>query len=196
MPSSARYRGRTRSTLAYSRPTRIKTKVLEQPGSDDELVETVVSAAARRKDPSLPRPRTTRRIGYRIPGFHGQFCSRRFVTRKNSCARNHRSLARAMEVGARLRRDQPDLLDREEAIRSQTPGRRTPRATLRLIREGWQLLRSPRELFANGPQNYVETSSYILPPHPKTVLPARHEAQIEQLQSKEANRKKPLGRDP
>jgi len=48
-------------------------------------------------------------------------CSPRSTTTRNSRPRNGRALSRALGAGARLRRGQDELLEREEALRSKTP---------------------------------------------------------------------------
>lgn len=113
--------GRDRHWLTRGQ-AKLKMKLLQRLGPDDDLVEMAVSAEARRKDPSLPRTWTARRIGYQIPGFRKQFLLTSLRESKNFPAQEIVELYHErweLELG--YDEIKTDLLDREEAIRSKTP---------------------------------------------------------------------------
>jgi hypothetical protein len=113
--------GRDRHWLTRGQ-AKLKMKVLQRLGPDDELVEMVVSADARRKDPSLPRTWIARCIRYQLPGFSKQFLLTSLRDAKRFPAQEIVDLYHErweLELG--YDEIKTDLLDREEAIRSKKP---------------------------------------------------------------------------
>jgi hypothetical protein len=101
---------------------KLKMKVLQRLGPDDELVEMVVSAEAHRKDPSLPRTWIARRIGYQMPGFRKQFLLTSLRDAEIFPAPEIVDLYHErweLELG--YDEIKTGLLDRQETIRSKTP---------------------------------------------------------------------------
>jgi len=113
--------GRDRHWLTRGH-AKLKMKVLRHLGPDDDLVEMVVSAEARQKDPSLPRTWTARRIGYQLSGFRKQFLLTSLRDAERFPAPEIVDLYHErweLELG--YDEIKTDLLDREQAIRSKTP---------------------------------------------------------------------------
>lgn len=99
-----------------------KFKVIKRFARGDHLVEMTVSAQARAKDASLPLTWVARRIRYKMPGFREQFLltslrdSERFPTQEIVALYHERW---ELELG--YDEIKTEMLDREEAIRSQKP---------------------------------------------------------------------------
>jgi hypothetical protein len=100
----------------------LSAKVIQRFGPGDELVEMEVSKHARKKDPSLPRTWTARRIRYQIPGFREQWLLTSLRDPKRYPAVEIVALYHErweLELG--YDEIKTELLDREEAIRSRKP---------------------------------------------------------------------------
>jgi len=99
-----------------------KFKVVKRLARGDELVEMTVSAQARRKDPSLPLTWLARRIRYKMPGFREQFLLTSLRDPEQFPAQEIVALYHErweLELG--YDEIKTEMLDREEAIRSQKP---------------------------------------------------------------------------
>ena len=99
-----------------------KHKVIKRFGRGDELVEMTVSAQARNKDSSLPLTWVARRIRYKMAGFREQFlltslCDPKQFPAQEIVAMYHERWE--LELG--YDEIKTEMLDREEAIRSQKP---------------------------------------------------------------------------
>lgn len=106
---------RAKSTTAFSR--------LKKLGRGDDLVELNVSSEARRKDTSLPKTWTMRAIRYQRPGFKPQLLLTSLLDPKKFPAEEIVALYHErweLELG--YDEVKTDLLERQEAIRSKTPG--------------------------------------------------------------------------
>jgi hypothetical protein len=114
-------RGRERHWLTRGK-SNLKMRTLERFGPGDELVEMDVSNVALKKDPSLPRTWTARRIRYQIDGFAEQYLltslrdSKRFPAKEIVALYHERW---ELELG--YDEIKTEMLEREEAIRSQKP---------------------------------------------------------------------------
>ena len=101
-----------------------KWRVLEQLGKDDCKVEMTVSAAARRKDPSLPERWEMRAVRYQHRGFQPQWLLTSMLDAKAYPADELAALYHErweLELG--YDEIKTEMLDREEAIRCQSPTR-------------------------------------------------------------------------
>jgi hypothetical protein len=92
-------------------------------GKNDHIVEMVVSEAARRKDPALPATLTLRRIRYQVRGFRPQGLLTSLLDPRQYPATQVIGLYHErweLELG--YDEVKTEMLEREEALRSQTPG--------------------------------------------------------------------------
>lgn len=99
-----------------------KFKVVKRFKRGDELIEMTVSAQARRKDPSLPLTWLARRIRYKMPGFREQFLLTSLRDPEQFPAPEIVALYHErweLELG--YDEIKTEMLEREEAIRSQKP---------------------------------------------------------------------------
>jgi len=99
-----------------------KFKVIKRFAQSDQLVEMTVSAQARSKDPSLPLTWVARRIRYKRPGFREQFLLTSLRDPLQFPAPEIVALYHErweLELG--YDEIKTEMLDREEAIRSQKP---------------------------------------------------------------------------
>ncbi len=99
-------------------------RVLERLGKDDYRVEMKVSPAARKKDPSLPERWEMRAVRYQVKGFQPQWLLTSLLDAKAYPARELATLYHERwELELTFDEIKTEMLDREEAIRSQTPER-------------------------------------------------------------------------
>lgn len=102
----------------------LKWRVLEQLGKDDYRVEITVSPTARRKDPSLPQRFELRALRYQHKGFQPQWLLTSLMDAKKYPAADIADLYHErweLELG--FDEIKTEMLDREEALRSQSPER-------------------------------------------------------------------------
>lgn len=101
-----------------------KWRVLECLGKGDDLVEMTVSRTARQKDPSLPERWTMRALRYQRPGFQPQWLLTSLLDAKAYPADEITPLYHERwELELAYDEIKTEMLDREEAIRSQGPDR-------------------------------------------------------------------------
>lgn len=115
--------GTSRHWLVRARRN-VKWRVLQQLGKDDLRVELSVSNAARKKDPSLPKHWEVRAIRYQRRGFQPQWLLTSLVDAEAYPAADLVLLYHErweLELG--YDEIKTEMLDREEAIRSQSPAR-------------------------------------------------------------------------
>ncbi|HVU78405.1 MAG TPA: IS4 family transposase, partial [Gaiellaceae bacterium] len=99
-----------------------KWAVIERCGIGDELVEFTVSRAARQKDPSLPATYRARAIRYQRKGFAPQTLLTSLLDAKRYPAEELRALYHERwEIELGFGELKTDMLQREEALRSQSP---------------------------------------------------------------------------
>ena len=98
-----------------------KFKVIKRLARGDELVEMTVSAQARRKDPSLPLTWVARRIRYKMPGFREQFLLTSLRDPEFPAQEIVTLYHERWELELGYDEIKTEMLDREEAIRSQKP---------------------------------------------------------------------------
>jgi hypothetical protein len=99
-----------------------KWRIIKKLGRGDDLIEAVVSAGARRKDPSLPRTWQMRAIQYQRPGFPPQTLLTSLCDSKAYPARELRELYHERwEIELGFNEIKTIMLERQEAIRSRTP---------------------------------------------------------------------------
>ena len=99
-------------------------RVLEQLGPDDYRVEMTLSRQAARKDPSLPKCFEVRAVRYQRKGFQPQWLLTSLLDAKQYPAKEIVELYHErweLELG--YDEIKTEMLDREEAIRSQSPER-------------------------------------------------------------------------
>lgn len=102
----------------------LKWRVLETLGKDDYRVEMSVSRTARRKDPSLPERFELRALRYQRRGFQPQWLLTSMTDEKRYPAHEVVELYHErweLELG--FDEIKTEMLDREEALRSQSPDR-------------------------------------------------------------------------
>jgi Insertion element 4 transposase N-terminal/Transposase DDE domain len=100
----------------------LKWRVLRRLGKNDALVEMNVSSEARKKDPSLPKTWVLRAIRYQRKGFQPQTLLTSLVDADSYPAAEIAALYHErweLELG--YDEIKTEMLDREEAIRSQSP---------------------------------------------------------------------------
>lgn len=96
--------------------------VVEPCGAGDDLVEFTVSRAAREKDPSLPPTYRARAIRYQRKGFAPQTLLTSLLDAKRYPAAELRAIYHERwEIELGFGELKTDMLQREEAIRSQSP---------------------------------------------------------------------------
>lgn len=101
-----------------------KWRVLERLGHDDFRVEMTVSDAARRKDPSLPQRWEVRAVRYQLRGFQPQWLLTSLLDAEAYPAAEIVDLYHERwEIELGYDEIKTEMLDREEAIRSQSPAR-------------------------------------------------------------------------
>jgi hypothetical protein len=101
-----------------------KWRVLRRLGKNDELVELTVSGQARRNDPELPKQFVARAIRYRRLGFKPQTLLTSLLDPKLYPASEILALYHErweLELG--FDELKTEMLDREETLRSKSPGR-------------------------------------------------------------------------
>lgn len=115
--------GNSRHWLIRSK-TNLKWRVIERLGQDDYRVEMDVSRTARRKNPSLPTRFELRALRYQREGFQPQWLLTSLTDAKHYPAQEIVELYHErweLELG--FDEIKTEMLDREEAIRSQSPAR-------------------------------------------------------------------------
>jgi len=108
--------------------TRAKSKVkweeIERLGEGDSLIRMKVSPEAKRKNPSLPEEWVMRAVRYQRPGFRPQWLWTSLLDPKAYPAREIATLYHERwELELSYDEIKTEMLDREEAIRSRSPGR-------------------------------------------------------------------------
>ena len=113
--------GRHRHWLIRAKQN-LKWRVLERLGPRDALVEMAVSSVARAKDPSLPKTWVLRAISYQRKGFRAQTVLTSLLDPAAFPAAEVVALYhQRWEVELAYDELKTEMLDREEALRSQSP---------------------------------------------------------------------------
>lgn len=100
----------------------LKWQTLETLAAGDELVELPISAAARQKDPSLPKKMVARIIHYQIPGHKPEFILTSLIDTKAWPADEIVELYHERwEIELGYDEIKTHMLERQEALRSQKP---------------------------------------------------------------------------